>query len=211
MSFDARTSRRQLVRGVALLGCALATAPAARGAIVNIDVSTFNGVNAGMSYGDSRTITNFVPGWNLDLYFRDDYVGLAPGGYSNFMFADDDGDAVPHNFAAGSDVSAWSVHWSAGPWRTLFYAEGDLSPDFGPGSFIGFRFGDGANWNYGWIEVTWTWGGSPEDSTFQILGAAYESTVNTAILAGATGVIPLPGAAGLAACGLLGLGRRRRR
>jgi MYXO-CTERM domain-containing protein len=75
---------------------------------------------------------------------------------------------------------------------------------------MGFRFGDGTNWNYGWIEVTWTWGGSPQNSSFQILAAAYESNVGAAIVT-PSGVVPLPGAAGLAAVGLVGLRGRRRR
>jgi hypothetical protein len=56
-------------------------------------------------------------------------------------------------------------------WRTLFMYDNYLSADFAAGSFIGFRFGDGVNWNCGWIEVTWNWTGDPQTSTFQILGA----------------------------------------
>jgi hypothetical protein len=214
--------RRELTLGVALLGCSLAAAPMARGAIVNIDVSTFNAVNAGMTYNQSpRVISNFVPGGTLKIYFDQDYVGLGPagGGGTAFRFADNGVDASPENFGANADISAWgggTIGWTGSVNRTVFYyaSYGDLSPNFGPGSFMGFRFGSPSAWNYGWIEVTWNWTGNPQTSTFQILGAAYESQVNTAILAGATGGgggVPLPGAAGLAACGLLGLSRRRRR
>ena len=212
-------TRRSMLAGVALLGTTLAAAPMARGAIVNIDVSTFNGVNAGMTYNQSkRTISSFVPGGNLEIYFDNDYVGLdAESPYGTFEFACGSGDASPTNFGANADISAWAGNWRHSPNRTVFYYadDGDISPDFGPGSFMGFRFGSAGAWNYGWLEVTWNWSGNPATSTFQILGAAYESQVNTAILAGATGGggggVPLPGAAGLAACGLLGLTRRRQR
>ena len=65
----------------------------------------------------------------------------------------------------------------------------------------------GGGYRYGWLEVTW------DGTDWAILSGAYESDLNTAILAGATGggAVPLPGAAGLAACGLLGMSRRRRR
>ena len=209
--------RRQLIQGVALLGCSLAAAPMARGAIVNIDVSTFNGVNAGMTYNQSpRVISNFVPGGTLEIYFDNDYVGLdTEGGYAfSFQFARGSGDASPTNFAANADISAWAGSWSGSVARTCFYYAdySDFSPNFGPNSFMGFRFGSAGAWNYGWIEVTWNWTGNPQTSTFQILGAAYESQVNTPIFTpAAAGGVPLPGAAGLAACGLLGLSRRRRR
>jgi hypothetical protein len=207
--------RHQLAMGVALLGCTLAAVPSARAAVVAIDVSTFNGVNAGMSYGNSRTISNFVGGHDLGLNFSSSYVGLQSLASSSFQFAHDGGstNANPHDFGPGSDISAWGGEWSGGIWRTLFvYDNGTqyLSANFGASSFMGFRFGDGTNWNYGWIEVTWTWGGSVPTSSFQILAAAYESTVGAAIVT-PSGAVPLPGAAGLAAIGLVGLRGRRRR
>jgi hypothetical protein len=208
--------RHQLAMGVALLGCTLAGAPSARAAVVAIDVSTFSGVNADLSYGNDRTISNFVGGHDLILHFSVDYVGLQSGSSSSFQFAHDGGstNANPHNFGPGSDISAWGGEWSGGIWRTLFvYDNGTqyLSADFGASSFMGFRFGDGTNWNYGWIEVTWTWGGSVPTSSFQILAAAYESTVGGAIVTPSGAAVPLPGAAGLAAVGLVGLRGRRRR
>jgi len=66
-----------------------------------------------------------------------------------------------------------------------------VSADFGAGSFIAFRFGTSGNYNYGYLEVTW----DSSNTTFQILSGAYESDVNTAILAGATGGAPVPGPA----------------
>ena len=219
MSHCRSTRRRELALGVALLGCSLAAAPVARGAIVNIDVSTFNGVNAGMTFNQSaRENLPFVPGGDLDIYFASHSVGLDADSIVTdpFQFACGNGYASPTNFAANTDISTWSTNWSDSVYNTTFYynfSYAAISPDFGAGSFMGFRFGSAGAWNYGWIEITWSWSGNPSTSTFQILGAAYESQVNTAILAGATGggAVPLPGAAGLAACGLLGLSRRRRR
>ena len=76
---------------------------------------------------------------------------------------------------------------------------------------MGFSFYDYVATYYGYIEVTW----NSTTDTFEILSAAYESTGGVGIVipagsGGGGGGVPLPGAAGLAACGLLGLSRRQR-
>jgi hypothetical protein len=69
---------------------------------------------------------------------------------------------------------------------TLFrYRINISSPDFGAGSYMGFRTDQG---NYGWLEVTWT----STSLQFQILSGAYENVAGVAILAGDTGAGPAP-------------------
>jgi hypothetical protein len=75
---------------------------------------------------------------------------------------------------------------------------------------MGFRFGviGSGNFTYGYLEVTW----NSSTNTFQILSGAYESTVNQAILAGATGgAVPVPAASLLALMALGGNSFRRSR
>ena len=76
------------------------------------------------------------------------------------------------------------------------------APDWGPGSFIGFRArptDTSTNWTYGYFEVTWT----NATNTFEVISGAYESTVNTAI---AVQPVPEPSAIALAGIGALALG-----
>ena len=73
------------------------------------------------------------------------------------------------------------------------------APDFTRGSYMGFRFGSGSSYKYGWLEMTW----DSTSSQFQILSGAYESSPNTQILAGATGATPVPEST--ASGGLMGL------
>jgi hypothetical protein len=70
----------------------------------------------------------------------------------------------------------------------VFSNGGTESPDFGAGSYMGFKTNQG---NYGWLEVTW----AGATDTFEIYSGAYESVANVAILAGDTGTsaVPEPG------------------
>jgi hypothetical protein len=86
-----------------------------------------------------------------------------------------------------------SLSFASNGYKTLFSVVTfgpvvNTSPDFGSGSYMGFVFGSGSNFNYGWIEVTW----SGSTNTFEILAAAYESQANTAILAGDVGSVSAP-------------------
>ena len=78
------------------------------------------------------------------------------------------------------------------------------SPDFGSGSHMGFRVDDGiGDFNYGWLEVTW----NSATDRFQILSGAYESDLNTPILAGSGAITAIPEPSTYAvAAGLLILG-----
>ena len=117
--------------------------------------------------------------------------------------------ANPLNLAHGSTIDSSTPNAIYIPNRvyTLFKSGPAVSASFGTGSFMGFRFGSGTNWNYGYLEVTW----DSTNNTFQILSGAYESTANTAILAGATAAVPVPAASLLALMALGGNSFRRSR
>ena len=88
--------------------------------------------------------------------------------------------ASPKNFSSG-DLIDVTASFSAVKAYSIFGLFGAVSPDFGAGSFMGFRSGNG---HYGYLEVTWT---SATD-TFQILSGAYESVAGVGITAGAAPV-----------------------
>ena len=198
-------------------------------AIVMIDLTNVNGqnitaANGGVSSGSSRSISNWLGAGTgtLELYNEnpanpDTYIGLdgdASGGI-DLLFAAGSTFASPINFSSGTTINSSSTFTGSAS-RTVFLYRRALpngsiyeSANFGAGSFMGFRFGSGSSWNYGYLEVTW----NSSTDTFQILSGAYESTVNTGILAGAT-PSAVPGA-GLSAMALMALGggafRRRSR
>ena len=80
-------------------------------------------------------------------------------------------------------------------------------PSNGTG-FVGFGFGSGVNFNYGWMRFTLD--GLTRSVT--LVDWAYESVTNHSIAVGQTsGGAPVPGAAGLAALAFGGAGLRARR
>jgi len=104
--------------------------------------------------------------------------------------------------------------------NTLFYRDDTVifpdtvpsfSPDFGPNSFIGFRFASLGGFKYGYIEVLWNWTGTPSTSSFQLLSAAYEDQANTAIVTPAGSVVPEPTSMAIFGLGALGMAYRARR
>ena len=210
--------RRTLSSGAALLACSLAATTESNAAIQSLDLgpSGFNvlGVNAGLAPNANRYVTNFpVAGCVMEIYSGAfGYKGLDgdSGSGKDLKFAVNGGNASPRNFASGAAIDGTAL-FSGYSSYTCFKYGANVSANFNAGSFMGFRFttDSGATFNYGWLEVLW------DGTDWEILAGAYESTAGVAILAGATGGggggVPLPGAAGLAACGLLGLGRRRRR
>jgi hypothetical protein len=181
------------------------TAPVDAG-IVNIDIgpSGFNigGINAGVAAGSDTTANNF-PTTNAGIlvlsngYFS--YWGLGPGAY--LALAASASDASPTRFTVGQTVSGSEAFQFQSAY-TAFRARSSVSPDFGAGSYMGFRT---AQNNYGWLEVTW----NATADQFQILSGAYESDANTPIPIGAVPeptTIALTGVASLA----LGAGAIRR-
>lgn len=174
-------------------------------------------VNANISLGVNQNaiFNDFAytgSGATLQVYNSSsspDFIGLDGDGLLKFSVISFS-PANPQNLSAGQTIDG-SLTYSSSDSQTVFKNGSTISPNFGPNSYMGFRIGSSGSYNYGWLEVTW-------DSTlgnFQVLNGAYENTVNTAILAGAT-ASPVPEASGsvaglgLAVAGLYQLGRRRR-
>ena len=174
------------------IGAGLVATPVAEAAIVNIDLTStgfgLDGVNAGISPGGNTFKNNFpvsgggaIGGYNIP-------IGKGIFGAYGLLFATGSSNATPVKFTLDQSIDS-SANWT-GVEESLFKLYSFESPDFGPGSYMGFKTAQG---NYGWLEVTW----AGATDTFQIYSGAYESTAGVAILAGDTGggtsAVPEPG------------------
>lgn len=116
------------------------------------------------------------------------FIGLYGG--DGLQFAINGGYASPSNFALGSSIGSSANFERSGlysSFRTYASYSYPSSPNFGPGSYMGFRT---AQNNFGWLGVTW----NRTSLDFQILSGAYEDVPGVAILAGASAApIPEPG------------------
>ncbi len=171
------------------------------------NVLNFGNINlAGGTYDTSTSGNSFRVGWtNTDAekpsLFTNANVEIA-GDSSIFGIG-------ASRFTDGQSIDAGSAIWTNGARY--------LDSPFGTGSgwqdgapidgYAGLRIVSGADYNYGWAALSYN------DATNQltITGFAFESAVNTPILAGA-GAIPEPAdSALLLACGAAGLALYRRR
>ena len=169
-------------------------------AIVNLDVSSISGANAGIAPGGQRSnilLSSLGLGaagltGDLDLYNRNTgdytYHGIDIDGGGGGGFAINGDDASPRNFNAGGTIDG-TAEFSGKTVETVFYYSDNglnsvFSPVFGPDSFLGFRSG---NNHYGWLEVTWN-----GTDTFEIISGAFEDQAGMAINAGDTGVSAIP-------------------
>ena len=178
-----------LAAGLGVSGAAMSTSEAAI-VIIDIGPSGFNigGVNAGLRYGNYLKRNNF-PFTGAGMLFD------ANGSYhlwglfcnSGLSFASGGSYASPSKFSLGDSIGGYA-NWNLSP-DMLFQYFSDVSPNFGPGSYMGFRT---AQNNYGWLEVTW----DSASQDFQIFSGAYEDQAGVAILAGAgagPAAVPEPG------------------
>jgi hypothetical protein len=207
--------RTQLAARLGLLAGELAAAPHANAAVVNLDLgpSGYNilGPNGGLGSSTFRSVNYFpaAAGTVPSIYLHHDSTQAGISGVNQLWFAINGGVANPRRFVTGDTIDSTITSWSYSSGSDSQFRNGaNVSANFGAGSYMGFSFYDYFGTYYGYIEVTW----DSSTDTFEILSAAYESTggVGIVIPAGGGGGVPLPGAAGLAACGLLGLSRRRR-
>jgi hypothetical protein len=181
------------------IGAGLVATPVAEAAIVTIDITTngfgIDGPNAGLS-NDMRDIFNFPISGSGTLSIYSDSTGSGFASGSNFFIASGNSVASPTKFSQNQSIGS-SANWvnDLGGmaffnsfFKLSFMSYNEESPDFGSGSFLGFKTAQG---NYGWLEVTW----AGATDTFQIYSGAYESVANVAILAGDTGTsaVPEPG------------------
>ena len=178
-----------LAAGLGVSGSAMSTSEAAI-VIIEIGPSGFDigGVNAGLGFGATLIRYN-VPFTGAGVLFARNGVystfwGLI--GADGLSFATGISDASPFNFPQGASIDRYAT-WRAD--YAQFQAGSSVSPDFGPGSYMGFKTSQG---NYGWLEVTW----DKASQDFRIFSGAYEDQVDVAILAGAgagPAAVPEPG------------------
>ena len=182
------------------IGAGLVATPAADAAIVNIDLTStgFNllGENAGLSFGSDTSRPNFPISGGGTMYVHNNSEAKGIFGNTSLRFASTPDFATPVKFTPNQSIDS-SAYWTDSA-RSAFkfsffvppYSFNEESPDFGAGSYMGFKTAQG---NYGWLEVTW----AGATDTFQIYSGAYESVANVAILAGDTGggtsAVPEPG------------------
>jgi len=109
-------------------------------------------------------------------------------GFEGLSFANGGSNASPFKFSLNDSIGS-SANWGGGGDTSLFQKYADVSPNFGSGSYMGFRT---AQNNYGWLEVTW----DSASQDFRIFSGAYEDQAGVAILAGAgpgPAAVPEPG------------------
>jgi hypothetical protein len=196
---------------VGLAGALMATVHS-EAAVVNIDLTNVQGnnitaTNGGVTSGQRLDISDWLGAGTGTLRISNNYFSFwGLGGTSDLEFAYSGSFATPRNFVYGSSIDASaSASWSGSGSDVNFRSTVGVSPDFGAGSFMGFRFGSAGNYKYGYLEVTWT----AATNTFQILSGAYETAANMAITT--PSAVPGAGLAGLATLGFAGVSRRRRR
>ena len=212
------STTRSLVLVAAVLGVSTALNTQSDAAVVALDLAAIgiSGVNAGLSTGNFtiKPSSSFIPGTTQNILFDNYGIGgsnqgvLGFGGGAQFVIRAAT-PASPRNFGSAMFIDDGTSMTGGGIWSAAnaFFRQGaDVSANFGPSSYMGFRIQSSSNpseFFYGYFEVTW------DGTNFEFLSGAYESTANVGIWTPSA----VPGGAGLVslAFGAVGLRGRRRR
>ena len=207
-------------------------------AIVNLDISSISGTNAGLDAGDWKTVDLST----LDSTLSGAFTFRNGTGNNEYQFTGIEADygaaiatgyytATPRKLVSGALIDIFlnaggSLGWftpagADSAFRAVFWEEipgspPDYQPSWSPlGTYNSPDFGAGsflgfvdANERYGWLEVTW----DNATGNFEILSGAFENVPGVGIQAGATAAVPEPAGA-FGTLGLLAAGafvRRRR-
>lgn len=196
------------------LGTATVLATTSNAAIISLDVSSISGDNGGSTVEQLpvylSTLTDGALEGRLTLWNLHNSVFDAVGisGVSGAKIAYTGGKTSPKVFHSGDFVDENSLFTDNNSYSTFQfrYDPGSLyqTPDWSPGSYMGFVVEDGEDKHYGWLEVTW----DGDAEIFQILSGAYESEANLGI---PITPIPEPSSLALLAAGAAGVAALRRR
>ena len=211
----------------ALPACALGSAATADIIYTELNTSIYNDTTSFTMAGATFAFSAYNLSYSgvLGLHYLD---GIAQGGAIALNGFTSYFGAYPgaQGFAADEEIGAGANFGGSLSWANLAvsytYAKNDLITGSAAGDwfagyggqsrlFLGVEIENGSDVNYGWIDISWS---MTDGAT--IHGYAYESDVNTAIVAGATEsnapVVPgAPTAVGLVglAAGAAGIRRKR--
>lgn len=180
-----------------------------RADIVMINVGSGSGgfninqVNGGLNTAGTYIRRQNFPisgGGNLYLAYKlGGFQAIGLGGNSGMALAVTSANfASVKKFSAGASIGS-SSQFNTNYNFTAFQSNGVTATNFNATDYVGFQFGTAGNYHYGWLQTTW------DGTNFQINSGAYETTANTAILAGAVPV-PEPGTLALGSLALLASG-----
>jgi hypothetical protein len=187
--------------------CGLASS--AQAAVVTLDLTKagsnqvdITGVNGGAAFTFGRNAYDFFLPGNRLTALNNFYFNWGISGSYGLELGTLGAKASPQAFSQGDNIgSSTSTAWRTGFYNSSFKVGVTESPAFNANTYMAMRSKVGADYYYGWIEVTW----DPTLDQFRLISAAYEDTPNTAILAGDTsgGPAPVPEPASSAVVALL--------
>lgn len=176
--------------------------------------------HAAIIYSDLNETAATGESVSLDIAGLDYEFGIQTGGPLDYAYVTTTSEGagifvplldetVARNFSAGDSIgtltSVLNMYPLGSPTENINLAMFDYNTNtgswtLGETAYVGFGFGSGTDFNYGWIEFT------VGDGEMTMSGWAYESDVNKSIT---VGQIPAPGALSLLA--VAGIASRRRR
>ena len=206
MNRFATIRRSHLAAGAALVGCALASA--GRASAQNMQITTVTGLTLSGTGTYSGASPGFVTlpstnwtGSSTYVAFGDHFTvtPVSNGSVTTHISAYYAG---TFDYVAAYVLSPWYTAWNVAGSFTVVLSQAANIELFGGMNWLmnGVSFADGDLIGAGTHTFSWS---STRSTSYLMVGLGFHP--------GGGGAIPLPGAAGLAACGLLAVGRRRRR